>query len=876
MQTKVNSKENKKAEREERRLARQQKYQSRFQDAYLGLKEIITGNKVYNSASANEFVKKFSEFSTKEEVSRHSRYSMAEKVIFIILGLTLLNTAILLGAYIYAFSMLNKTIFCNSALYVVPAVCIPYITWVRATNENFWAFHRRKRLFFSLASINAVLVLLQLLYSLCWKIAVPLVMRIKPNPCLTEKMITFLVYIFIFALFFMAFLIVYRQFEPVILSDTTKRQIELFKFQQIKDNRENREYCYDITTIKDLDTGKSIRIKENDRFVQTDINGASGTGKTSSIFLNVIRQDMDTKFKNREKRQEEFRKLIQEGKATIAGPLKIGEFQEKAVVAAGKTEKEKRKNAKLIESIRKKYPDCGITVMAPNPSLNDELIRLAQARHFQVNVLDPTGNYTHYKNVRNISMNPFFLPFGLSEEERVIRIMQAASNFADVLIATNQMGGQSDVYFTDISLSVSSNIAAVVMLAKNIKHQQAYIDDVHECISDFSNLTGYVRTIEEHYGITVTPSSTKLNQAIMAGGNSVGEREARKNPYYQQILFVKQELLGDGKEAMFSQARGLRNLITKILQDPRIKSKLSAKNEDRLDFDSILANNDITLVSTAIELGQNISTSFGLFFLLQHRTAVLRRPKETRTPHFLWVDECAQYVHPVYDDIIALYRQYRVAAVLTLQTLTQLEKHKATAYLKNVFLGAGTHIVFGRLAVEEMRMYSEMAGITREMQEQKSSTQNSVLASNPNYTESTRYTPTITNNMEGADMRLLDFQELTIFTIDNGRVLPGKYARVFFIREDAYDEKPYNEIAWERLVPEAFRETPDTEDEPVEAEETNSHKMVKMGDKIQEEDEDTIMIRVDDTFDMLEEEKKEKIETKNESFDDLYNKLLKE
>ena len=225
MQTKVNSKENKKAEREERRLARQQKYQSRFQDAYLGLKEIITGNKVYNSASANEFVKKFSEFSTKEEVSRHSRYSMAEKVIFIILGLTLLNTAILFGAYIYAFSKLNKTIFCNSALYVVPAVCIPYITWVRATNENFWAFHRRKRLFFSLASINAVLVLLQLLYSLCWKIAVPLVMRIKPNPCLTEKMITFLVYIFIFALFFMAFLIMYRQFEPVILSDTTKRHI---------------------------------------------------------------------------------------------------------------------------------------------------------------------------------------------------------------------------------------------------------------------------------------------------------------------------------------------------------------------------------------------------------------------------------------------------------------------------------------------------------------------------------------------------------------------------------------------------------------------------------------------------------------------------
>jgi len=839
-------------------------YAELIDDVVRSIKELFTGKKLYKAKEANEFIEMFysEQDKQREEEKKHSKYSKEEQISFVVLALTMVNILLLLICYVIAIVKLNARVFLNSPLYLIPAAALPIMAWIKATNENFWAFHRRKRLFFELTVINAVVVLSQPIYSVCWNIIVPLVLKIPVNPCLTKNMIVFLVYIALFTFLGLIYMIIYRQVEPIILSDTTKRQIELFKYQQIKDDREDREYKYDVTTIMDLDSGKPIRIKENDRFVQTDINGASGTGKTSSIFLNVIRSDMDTKFRNREKRQEELLKLINSGKATIKGPLK--EFKESAVIATGKNAKEKKENEKALERIRKKYSDCGITVMAPNSSLNQEIIRMAAARGFQVNVLDPVTNYSAYPNVKEVSINPFYLPLGLDESERVIRISQAASNFADVLIATNQMGGQSDTYFTDISLSVSSNVASVVMLAKNIKGQQAYIDDVHECISDFKNLQEYITIIENYYHISISGKQTFSTNATA--------ESSRKNPYYQQILFVQQELLGAGAEAMFSQERGLRNLVNKILQDPRIKRKLSAKEDyERLDFDGILKNNDITLVSTAIELGQNISTSFGLFFLLLHRTSVLRRPKETRTPHFLWVDECAQYVHPVYDDIIALYRQYRVAAVLTLQTLTQLEKNKATAYLKNVFLGAGTHIVFGRLAVEEMRMYSEMAGINREMQEQKSSTQNSVFASNPTYSESTRYTPTQTNVMEGADMRLLDFQELTIFTLDNGRVLPGKHARVFFLSDDAYDYQPHREIMWERVVPEAFKEKEAAVDE--DNEEIDEKTPLLFNDTIAEEDEEIIMIHVDDSMEVLESKEEGKIDKKDD-FDEIYKKLM--
>jgi len=123
-----------------------------------------------------------------------------------------------------------------------------------------------------------------------------------------------------------------------------------------------------------------------------------------------------------------------------------------------------------------------------------------------------------------------------------------------------------------------------------------------------------------------------------------------------------------------------------------------------------------------------------------------------------------------------------------------------------VFLGAGTHIVFGRLSAEEMKLYSEMGGIIRENVEQRSYSTNSILTKEPGYTESVRNTPTITNVLEGSDLRLLDFQELTIFTINNGRVLPGQLARVFFIKEEAYDMRNYRTILWEKVVPEAFKE----------------------------------------------------------------------
>ena len=737
-------------------------------------------------------------------------HSKKESLICIFSWCIIFHVCLLIIRYIICYMYLSKVIISNNIIYIAIAAITPYIIWIICTDTVYWQYHYRKRYLFKTVMLNSILTLMQPVYTSIRNLTIEKIITIKINPVLSRGMVLLLIYTLIMTVVSLIFVLLYIIIWPTLNNEVVQRKIALFKISHIVDTRVNKESKYDLDIIKDLETAVNIRIKENDRFVHILVNGSSGTGKTSSVFQPSILCDMKIKIRNAESRQEAYHQMVKSGQACYYG--QGNEFDENMIKEIN-SENGPNKIKRKIVDIKNMYPDCGMTIIAPNASLIEDIIKMSAAHGLCVNVIDPINRYDIYNNSLMVGMNPFFVSFDLPEEERVIQISNAANVFADVLIATNQMGGESDVYFTDIALSVSMNIATAIMLAKNIRREQADILDVQECINNFSKLNEYVSEIEMHYNIKVDtpPPMTKAKLVQQITAESLNTREfgkeeglirnrTRHNPYYQQILFIKQELLGPGAEKMYDQARGLRNLINKLLLDPRIKSLLATKDEARLNFDKILSHNKITVVNTAIELGAAISTAFGLFFILTHKVSVLRRKKETRTPHFLWIDEASQYMHPCYEDMIALYRQYRVAVVLAVQSSTQTEKNKATAYLKNVIMGAGTHIVFGRLSPDEMELYSKMAGINRQDVAQKSVTETSLLSSNPSYSTQERYTPTLVNNLEGSDIRLLDFQEISLFTIDNGRVLAGRLGKVFFLKDDAFSPVPIKKFNWESIA----------------------------------------------------------------------------
>ena len=123
-------------------------------------------------------------------------------------------------------------------------------------------------------------------------------------------------------------------------------------------------------------------------------------------------------------------------------------------------------------------------------------------------------------------------------------------------------------------------------------------------------------------------------------------RKGKESPYYQDILFVKDELLGASSQEMFNQARGLRIIMNIFLSDPRIREVLTATEEEALDLDAMLETGQLVVINTAAEFGQGKSTALGLFFLLNLKIAVFKRPQpyDELSPFFVLVGLSSFYI----------------------------------------------------------------------------------------------------------------------------------------------------------------------------------------------------------------------------------------
>lgn len=702
--------------------------------------------------------------------------------------------------YIRVLWFLEPILISNSPIIIIVCAGSPILLWIYGTKYERFNFHNRKKLLLSVASVNAVLNLIQPIIYISHKIFVSRIMTIVPGENVTKNMILMLGRVAVLVPLIIAFLIIYIPIRHFLTATEMKSKIERFKITHHIDDRKNKENQYDLKIIKDLKTGKVRIIKMIDRFLHMFINGASGTGKTSMTLTRAVETDLDKKVENMQKREELLLKMVKEGKAVVFGP--VANITERNV-----RPKKKKEYIKEYKEIYSTYPDCGITAMAPNNSMNIDIIKMAIARKQYINVIDPDETFDIVSPyIRKVGIMPFRIPINLSEDERVIAITNAAENFSEVMVAANETEQATDQYFRDVNTSVTSNIAIAVMLANNIQGKQTSITEIQHCIGDFSELEPYVSIIESYFGISVEVKEAEGKNkdslaTLMNRNRAESDRSSGKdNPYYETIHFIKLELLGPGKDKLFDQARGLRNLIDKLLRDPRIKKLLDVDEEHAIDFDGILRNNEITVVNTAIKISQQSSTAFGLFFMLNFAIAVKKRKIDERSPHFLWIDEASQYMHKMYDDMIALYRQYKVAVGLAMQSISQMEKSKTTAYLKNVILGAGTHIVFGRGSAEEMKLYSELGGLENVDIIQKTVTTTSMFTSNASQSGGERVQQDKVNVMEGSDIRMRDFQEVTVFTVDNGRVLFPYAGKLNFVKDESFLPKNVKRVNWAKYV----------------------------------------------------------------------------
>lgn len=742
----------------------------------------------------------------------------------------------------------QEIIVSTSFIYFVPAMFLPVLWWMYSTRDDNWNFYDRKKLTLKMVVLNDCMVLSQIIWRFLFDTAVVWICQIPVSRNMDSTMLLNACRLVLCGSSVGLTVLIFKAYNHIMEDQNITSAIEGFRWQHIVDTRKNKNRLYDLSIMKNMKSGDMVKIKENDRFVHMFVLGNSGTGKTSSTITPSVICDLDNKIRNMMLRTRKIERMIKENKAYVDKPKMMGEINEWCVKA-------KKGHEEELNDIRKHYPDCGMTIMAPNNSLNDDIIRLAKARSLTVNVIDPAFTYKE-KNVRMLGINPFFVELGLDFETRQIQIANKAQTFAEVLMAVSEINGTGDQYFRDINTSVTTNIAIMTMLRANLHGYQTNIAEVQACINDFGKLKPIVDDIQKELHMTVTVATPKTNKNKKNNDGRITkpeeDEEAPKFPgedcviedgytfrlitseeeiqepyrsmgytveqyndmfqmqaaqYYEPIHFVMQELLGEGQEKMFDQARGLRNLINKLLLDPRIKKILSASEKDFIDWDRALAENEITVINTALEFGPQGSTALGLFIMLNMKTSIMRRPKNTRTNHFLYIDEASQYMHPMFEDMFALYRQYKVACTIALQSLSQMQKTPTTKYLEGVIMGAGIHIVFGRVNANEMKYYEAMAGMQNKEETVVSTSKNSEFDENHSISMSSRTSVKQSNMLDGYQIRQRDFQEVTVYMIDNGRVKNGFIAKMSFSKKTDYEDKKIQQIDFTRYAKFDTRET---------------------------------------------------------------------
>lgn len=685
--------------------------------------------------------------------------------LFIAYTLFLLHTCAYCICLFFSLYRLDYSILPTNAVYRIFILAVPALLWIKSTNSNTYNYHQVKTATYYLTIFHESILLTSIAYELLSRLFLPEILSFHTDEIFTVGMVLFLARLItelpLLFLFFAAFTIL----SQPIRSAKSRNNILSFKYSHYREAHNREKISYPLTIAKDIRTGKKITVSEKDRFLHTLVDGTSGTGKTTSTILPAICNDLNMRSKAQKAQIDMLARLarpealIHNGNAAFS----ICDFSHSDT-----------KMQKKIHEISLKYPVCGITVLAPEDSLTDDVCKLCEARKIPYNRIDAVLNTDGSKKTGWIGMNPFFLSKILTGDALQQAIVKKAIVFSDVLQAITDLKGKADSYFTGLNRQMLANLAILVMNTVPVLHnRQATPEDLQLLINNFDLLPPYVSKLEE------------LDRGY--------------NRYTFIVQYIRDDLLGKGRSKMEDQSRGTRNIINEFLLMPGSKEVYCAQAS--IDFDRILERGEITVCNYNLASGDSNAIAFGLFFLLSFNNAVLSRPgtEHTRTPHFFYIDELPVLIHSSLEKNFSLFRKFRVAMFCAIQTLDQFEKNEVTKYLKGVILGCAHIMVFGRSSLSDMEIFSAMAGIHEETEEQFSTSETSLSAESPTLSYSTRELFTQKSVLEEIDIRMRDFQEVTFFTAKEGRPLPPLHARVDFLKPEDWSPTDLPPISFEYL-----------------------------------------------------------------------------
>ena len=455
----------------------------------------------------------------------------------------------------------------------------------------------------------------------------------------------------------------------------------------------------DARICLDDQTGKPAVIPEKVRFEATFVEGATGTGKTATIVEPMCAGDIEKKYFFRELSKKLGYNALQAGMATLDVPYS-NEYLNRNFTLSFLTPRDSRKKEyKNYVKDMLKYEDpetgklyyrgVGLTLVAPDNACIQRVQNVAKAYDVDVNVIDPM-------DPNSLGINPFIG----KDPAKIASIISVV--LKGMYEAEN--ASSNNVFFANVTQQAFENLAILLKLVYPRMHggELPSLEDMLDILNNFDLAEEMTEVLKKD------PELSNDYKSL------IGYFE--KNFYKPPVNIHGYEIAstyGSGRKETEKFVYGAITQLDNFLRNPGIKRVLCSKNNN-INLDKALEEGQIITACTRQgDLGELHQKAFGMFVILSLKDAVLRRPgtEDSRTPHFIYIDEFPLYITKDTEAFFTLFRKYRCGTLITVQNLSQLTKTSSLAYFKDVIItNSKTRIVFGDMTWEEAEYWQKEMG----------------------------------------------------------------------------------------------------------------------------------------------------------------------
>lgn len=467
------------------------------------------------------------------------------------------------------------------------------------------------------------------------------------------------------------------------------RSIWDFRGIDLSDKKEGHgPYTCEVYLCTDDDYNKKIVFPEKSRYQSLFVCGGSGTGKTSLIYEPLMAKDIERKYFFREASKELGFTALKTGIATLNRPYDNDYLNKNfnlnmLIPVSGKENLFNTYLKKMIlgtingETV---YRNLGLTLMAPDYEVIEHMTDICKNFGIEYNIIDPS-------NSNSIGLNPFIYDDPAKIAVTISSVLKA------MFIVTHD--DPEEAYRGDVSIQAIEN---VTILLKEIypRMHEGTLPNMEDLLKLFTNFELIEKMCE-----------------IMAHDENLKEKYSVQLTYFKKYFYKN----APGKEEIEKYIYTAVSQLDNLLRIPGIKPILCNRHNN-VNFDKSLEEGKITFICTRRgDLGAAGHKAFGLFYLISMQDAVLRRPgnETTRIPHFLYIDEFADFICRATEPMFTLYRKFKVAPTISVQSLSQLEVHGQKENYRSLILSNCANKIFtGNAEYDELEWWSNEFGSHRE------------------------------------------------------------------------------------------------------------------------------------------------------------------